>query len=190
VFNIKKIIEIRPRYEKEKYMFIKKTGFFCLAVLLSIFLLSCSESFDNDTGMYVNKGKGFSVHFPSGWQKIKAQMGALVSITDPEEKAQISVVVQELPDELSLDQYFKKVSSQGNRMGARVKDSGEMTIDGEDARWSIAGIKVAGKAFTSLNYYVTNGNRVYAIICLADSENFTGFEDTFDNTLESFRFMR
>jgi hypothetical protein len=168
-------------------MFLKKSSI--PLVLLSVFFISCWGSYDDITGLYTNRGKGFSINFPDEWKKIKAQMGALVTVSDPNELAQISIVVQELPEETTLDKYFKTISSQGKRMGARVKDSGEMTIDEADALWSMMNIKVGGGQFTSLNYYVMNKNRVYSIICIADSVDFNDFENEFDAAVESFKFI-
>jgi hypothetical protein len=153
-------------------------------------LVSCRESFKSDTGLYTNKGKGFSIHFPEGWAKIEAQKGVLVGVTNPDETVQINIIVQDLPEDVSFDKYFKTVSSQGKRMGARMKDSGEMMIDGIDARWSIADITLGGKKFTYLNHYVMKGNRVYSIICVVPSDEFPGLEDTFDEAVESFRFIQ
>jgi hypothetical protein len=156
-------------------MKVKKTFFLCLYLLFSLLLVSCRESFKSDTGLYTNKGKGFSIHFPEGWAKIEAQKGVLVGVTNPDETVQINIIVQDLPEDVSFDKYFKTVSSQGKRMGARMKDSGEMMIDGIDARWSIADITLGGKKF---------------IICVVPSDEFPGLEDTFDEAVESFRFIQ
>lgn len=170
-------------------MKVKKTCFLCLSLLLSVLFMSCRESFQSDTGLYTNKGKGFYIYFPEGWAKIEAQMGALVGVTNPDETVQINIIVQDLPEEVTFEKYFKTVSSQGKKMGARMKDSGEMTMDGVDARWSIADITIGGRKYTYMNHYVMKGNRVYSIICVSPSDEFPGFEDAFDEAVESFRFI-
>jgi hypothetical protein len=168
---------------------LKKVILLCLPVLLAIFAISCSDSFDHETGLYVNRGEGFSINFPAGWTKTKTQRGALLTVTDSNETAQMSIVVQELPDDISFQKYYTTVTSQGRSLGARVRDSGEMTIGGADALWSIIDITVGGQVFSSLNYYAMNGNRVYSIICTAASEDFPEFEDEYDKAVESFRFV-
>jgi hypothetical protein len=170
-------------------MMMKKICFLCLLLSLSFQLISCRESFNSDTGLYENRGKGFSIYFPAGWEKSETKMGALVGVTDPDETVQINIIFQDLPEEVTFEKYFKTVSSQGKRMGARIKESGEMTIDGVDARWSMADITLRGRKFTSMNHYVMRGNRVYSIICVAPFDEFPGFEDTFNETVESFRFI-
>ncbi len=170
-------------------MVMRKLGALQVSLLIVLLLLSCSSSFDSESGVYSHREKGFSSTFPSGWTKAKVQPGALVTVTDPDETSQINIVVQELPEDVSLDKYFKTVTSQGGRMGARITDRGEMTIDGKDALWSNAGITVGGSSFSFLNYYVMNKNRVYTIVCTSADKDFPAVEETFDTAVESFRFI-
>ena len=170
-------------------MFTRKTFLLCLSVPLYMLLVSCSGGFDEDTGMYINRGKGFSINFPAGWGKTKTQPGALVTVTDPNETAQMNIIIQEVPDDVSLENYYKTVSSRGRRVGSRIKDSGVMKLDGFDARWSRAEITVGGRKFVSLNYYVMKGEMVYTIVCATANEDLPGFRKVLVKAVESFRFI-
>lgn len=170
-------------------MFKQKYFLLFISVPLSMLLISCSGDFDKDTGMYINTGKGFSINFPTGWGITKAQAGALVTVTDPNETAQMNIIIQEVKDDVSLGNYYKTVSSRGSRVGSRIKDSGAMKLDGFNARWSRTEITVGGMIFSSLNYYVKKGEMIYSIVCTTANEDLPGFKNELVNAVESFMFI-
>ena len=92
-------------------MVLKRLSLWCVVALSALVLFGCSEGFDRKTGTYTDKGKGFTVQFPAGWDKTKPPPGAIFSVADPDNKANINVMVQDLPGNVTFDQYLKQVSS-------------------------------------------------------------------------------
>ena len=170
-------------------MFLKKIVVLHVVVLFALLVSSCSGSFDKETGMYINTGDGFSILFPGGWEETKTQAGALVTVTGSDKSAQMNIIVQELPDDMSLDMFYRNVSSQAGRVGARMIDKGVIKIDGEDARRAHGDITVGGLRFSSMNYYVMKGRKVYSIVGTSAHEDFNVLRDEFTRSVESFRFL-
>lgn len=170
-------------------MVLKRLSRWCVVALSALVLFGCSEPFDRATGTYTDKGKGFAVQFPAGWDKTETPPGALFSVADPDNKANINVMVQDLPGNVTFDQYLKQVSSRQGMAGARQRDEGDITMDGIAGYWSVRDISVGGVRFTSLSYHVMKGERVYSIVCVAKVKDFTDLETTFDQVATSFRFL-
>jgi len=168
---------------------LKRLSLWCVVASSALVLFGCSEGFDRKTGTYTDKGKGFTVQFPAGWDKTKPPPGALFSVADPDNKANINVMVQNLPGNVTFDQYLKQVSSRQGMAGARQRDDGDITIDGVAGYWSVRDISVGGVRFTSLSYYVMKGERVYSIVCVANANDYPSLEATFDGVATSFRFL-
>lgn len=170
-------------------MVLKRRSLWCVVALNAVVLFGCSEPFDRNTGTYTDTGKGFTIQFPAGWDKTETPAGALFSVADPDNKANINVIVQDLPGNVTFAQYLKQISSQHGRAGASRRDDGDITMDGVTGYWSIRDISMGGVTFTSLSYFVMKGERVYSIVCVANAKEFSDLETTFDEVATSFRFL-
>jgi len=71
-------------------MVLKRLSLWCVVALSALVLFGCSEGFDRKTGTYTDKGKGFTVQFPAGWDKTKPPPGAIFSVADSDNKANIN----------------------------------------------------------------------------------------------------
>ncbi len=156
-----------------------------LALILSV-SAGCSGGYDAGTGLY--EGEGITVSFPAGWEKGKNIPNATFTVESPDKSAQISLFVQELPENTSLEQYIKRVSSNMRRVGAQQKDTGPINIGGYEGLWTQRTIKVGGQTFESIAYYVMPGNRVYSIIATTDQKSYERWESTFDEVAKSITF--
>ncbi len=136
---------------------------------------------------YYNRSWGFSIGIPEGWKESNVS-GAVVGFINPEKTARVNVIVQRLPEGVTLQKYRDRVSSQVGASRVRKVNDGKMLIDGADAYWSIMVMTVEGKRFKSLNYYTMKGRTVYTIICTVDADNFDDSEAVFDSFAVSFRF--
>lgn len=170
-------------------MLLERRSLWYVVTLSTVVLFGCSERFDRNTGIYTDTGKGFSIQFPAGWDETETPPGALFSVADPNNKANINIMVQDLPGNVTFDQYLKQISSQVDRAGASRRDNGDITMDGATGYWSIRDISVGGVRFTSLSYFVMKGERVYSIVCVANAKDFSDLETTFDQVATSFRFL-
>ena len=158
---------------------------YCI-VFVTLMMVGCSGGFDKDTGTY--EGKGFSLRFPLGWERTKTTAGALISVSNQELTANINIMVQELPQSVSFDQYIKKLSVQHARMGARQREQGDITLAGIEGHWAMSNITAGGQKFTTISYIVMKGSTVYSIVSLAKAELFADLEQTFDEVARSLKF--
>jgi hypothetical protein len=159
--------------------------FFFLVIVLLI-IAGCSGGYDTGTGLY--EGEGITISFPSGWEKGKRIPNATLTVESPDKSAQISLFIQELPENTTLEQYLKRVSSNMRRVGAQQKDTGPINIGGYEGLWTQRAIKVGGQTFESIAYYVMPGNRVYSIIATTDQLSYERWEPTFDEVAKSITF--
>ncbi len=159
--------------------------FFFLVIVLLI-IAGCSGGYDAGTGLY--DGNGITVSFPAGWEKGKTVPNATLTIENPDGSAQISLFIQKLPENITLKQYLKRVSSNMRRIGAREKDSGPIDMGGYEGGWIQRSLKVGGQPFESIAYYVMRENTVYTIIATTYKESYAKWEPTFDEVAKSIRF--
>jgi len=158
----------------------------CLVVLLYVSTGGCSGGYDQASGVY--EGKGFTVGFPAGWKKGRNVPNATITVEDPGGSAQISLIVQDLPEDVTLEQYLDDIARKMGMIGARQNDSGTISIGGIEGVWTQRTITVGGAAFESLSYYVKHGGRVYAVLAIAKKDSFTSFEPVFDEVAKSLSF--
>lgn len=148
---------------------------------------------------FVDKGRGFSIAFPNGWQQEKDVRGTVVmALSQLEGKSDsfqenINVVVESLSGKMTSKEYFdasqvalKKVFHDQN---FRLEKSGKEKLASHDAYWSVYTHKTPKGSLAKVLQYVTVKDlRAYIVTCSAAPERFNKFRTAFDSTLRSFRF--
>lgn len=166
---------------------IKSKSFFLIFfVLVLITTTGCSGGYEADTGLY--QGDGITIFFPTGWEKEQTIPGAIFTIKKPEQFVQMSLFIQELPENTTFEQYLQRVSSNMARVGAHKKDDGTLEMGGKKGRWVKREIKVGGNSFESLIASVMNGDKVYSIMGFAASSSMNEWEPVFEKVAESIQF--
>jgi len=169
-------------------MRLRRLGLAASCALMCIALLSCGGNYDEGTGIYHDDGNGFFIHFPAGWYEASATAGAVVTVAAPDDSAQMNMVVRELPQAVTFDQYVEQLVSRWGSVGARKVEEGEMIMGGVGGYWTIRSLSVGGQRFTAVNYSVMNGARVYSLVCLASEADFPTYRRVFEDAAKSLMF--
>jgi len=154
----------------------------CLLLAAICLLPGCSGSFDAETGNY--SYKDLSLQFPQGWAKIKTTPGALITVGNTDKLRQIDVMVREIPETITFDQYITQMASHYSRIGTGT-GGGPMTLGGIEGHWSGWMMSVGGHRFRTIVYSVMKGNKVYSVVCIAQEDEFPSYEDAFDGVASS-----
>jgi hypothetical protein len=155
---------------------------------------SCTTS--EEPGRYYSKDFGFSIIFPVGWEIQTIENGwitlavtELEGPTDPWAEA-VVVDVFEQPQGFDLDNTFNdRVHSMNmNAVDFREEDRGEVTINGERARWIIYSYSEheIGDLMV-IEYLLVKGKRAFIISGDSPPDTFSEFEEIFITAARSFR---
>jgi hypothetical protein len=172
----------------DRFMLPKKAGSAASLTLVCLALWSCGGSYDAATGLYHDDSNGFFITFPAGWYEGSSPPGVVVTVVAPDDSAQINVVVQELPQAVTFDQYVEQLISRWGSVGARKVEEGELIMGGVGGYWTVRSLSVAGQRFTAVNYSVMNGPRVYSLICIVSEADFPTYRRVFEDAAKSLMF--
>ena len=169
-------------------MHMRRLGLAAISAMLCVALLSCGGGFDKATGLYHDDGNGFFITFPAGWNESSAPAGVVVTVVAPDDSAQMNMVVQELPQAVTFDQYVEQLVSRWGSAGARKVEEGEMIMGGVGGYWTVRSLSVGGQRFTAASYSVMNGSRVYSLIGIVAEADFPTYRRVFEDAAKSLRF--
>ncbi len=155
-------------------------------ILAGVILAGCSKGFNEKTGVY--KGSDITITFPKGWKKAKTVPNAAITVADPEGNAQMTFFVQKVPENMTLEDFLKMVSSRTLRAGVQEQDRGEIEIDGIQGQWVKRSISVGGQNFQSIMYYVMKDQKIYSLMGIAPTDSFSEWEPVFDEVAEGMTF--
>jgi hypothetical protein len=174
--------------ERGGAMLLKKIGSAASCAVICLALWSCGGSYDAATGMYHDDANGFFITFPAGWHEGSTPPGVVVTVVAPDDSAQINVVVQELPQAVTFDQYVDQLVARWGSVGARKVEEGEMIMGGAGGYWTVRSLTVGGQRFTAVNYSVMNGPRVYSLVCIVGEADLPTYRRVFEDAAESLMF--
>jgi len=169
-------------------MRLRKLGLAASCALVCVAILSCGGNYDEGTGIYHDDGNGFFIRFPAGWYEASAPAGVVVTVVAPDDSAQMNMVVQELPQSVTFDQYVEQLVSRWGSAGAREVEGGEMIIGGVGGYWTIRSLSLGGQKFTAAAYSVMNGPRVYSLIGIVSEADFPTYRKAFEDAAKSLMF--
>jgi hypothetical protein len=157
--------------------------------LVCVALVSCGGSYDPGSGLYHDDGNGFFIRLPAGWQESSSVPGALITVGSPDESAQINLVVQELPQSVTFDQYVEQLVARWGSAGARKVEEGETLMGGVGGFWTVRTLTVGGQRFTAANYSVMKGPKVYSVIGIVNEADFPTYRPVFEEVAGSLMFI-
>lgn len=153
----------------------------------------------SSTSRFVDKGRGFSIALPSGWQQDKDALGTVVMALSQKEgksdnfRENINVVVEALSGKMSSKEYFDASQAAIKKVfhdqSFRLEKAGKEKLANNEFYWSVYTHKTpAGSLAKVLQYVTVKDLRAYIITCSAAPDRFNKYRPTFDTSLKSFRF--
>lgn len=140
---------------------------------------------------YYDADMGFSLQFPDGWAVEEHFMGTDVAAysPDPATRLTVNVVTEELPGEVTLDEYFEvSVTAVGSVFeGFVVHEHGQTTLSGTPARWLVYSYGSGQVAFKALAYLMVANNTGFTLTCGSRPETFTQGRPTLERIAGTFR---
>jgi len=135
--------------------------------------------------VYFNEFYRFQVTAPRGWQAIRPKTDIVVRMTPFEKEFKIEISVQENVMDTNLDNHLKKLLKEGSyelesQESITFFDSSAVMI----AVKSMTGVMSIKKKILLVHRY----NNLYHVSYTAPLENYSLFEKSFSETMDSFRF--
>lgn len=172
-------------------MSFKKIQLLCLFLGL-ISLLGCDLTWRR----YSNKEYGFSLNLPRRWQMRQGVNDTVVQASAPQKAnekfaANVNVVVSELPERISLEEFFELNKEEtlrllpGEKLGIQEGD-----IFAFGRRGMFLNFTTVVKDF-SVRFFSAvwiKGKRVYVITASCEDKFYPEYEPAFKKILRSFRF--
>lgn len=145
---------------------------------------------------YQNKEKSFTIAFPKNWDRKENIGGAAVMATSPEDpankdalRAQVAVVVDELPLEITAEEFAKASALEGSKRFKEFKvlDRTPVTAGKLSAYRLIVSHRMGEAAMRVITLYFVNGKRGYAINCVASADQADRFASYFETICRRFK---
>ncbi len=171
-----------------------------LAVILGIILIlagwmlgGCSTK---DPDRYYNDREGFSIKFPTAWEKQEGVLAIKVIAKAPQNGAtnqfreDVNVAVDRLLKAMTIEEYFQQSVTNMKKVLTEFQDleKGQGFIDDYDAKWMVYTHKMGASTFKVLVYMIVKDNRGYVITCTALPDRFYTFRSEFEDIAQSFQF--
>lgn len=166
------------------------------AVSMMVLILLLSGCSGKEPGRYYNSRDNFSIKFPEEWENTEGFMGtAVISRSLLENNADqfrenVNVVVEQLPREMSLDEYGAAGIQNLPRVITDFQEieNGATTINEHDAKWLMYSGRVGTIRLKCKQFYMVHNKRGYVITCSATPETYDSYKYTFDDVAMSFQF--
>jgi hypothetical protein len=170
--------------------------FFAMLVIFGFGIGGCAAKSPPEPGRYYDEARGFSIKFPAGWKIQEEIGGATIAALSPLENDDdmfyecVSVTVEDLPHEISLDELFE-----GNKE-AILRDFADVQIDGtgkvavadRKAKWIYFGYQMEEGTVQALEYCLVKDRRGYFIMCDSETHKYAAYSSILEEAAKSFRF--
>jgi len=170
-----------------------------LLILLCVALAGFGCSGEPETPPVVGElvtqqGTGYQISVPANWDVQRSYMGTDIIALSPLESSDdpfrenINVAIEEIPTGMSLLDYYKRNLEVMEDLLVEFSTSDEKnaTVGGQMAR-RLRYTHVAGELDLDVSaYFITLGNRGYAITCSALPESFDRYDLAFQSVVNSF----
>ena len=160
-----------------------------LSLLIMMALAQCSVVLHAGE-RYYSADKGFSLQFPAGWVVEEHFMGTEVAayLPDPATRLTVNVVTEDLPGEITLDEYFDVSVSIGSMFENFVEyERGQATLNGIPARWLLYSYGSGQVSFKALAYLMVSGNTGFVLTCGSIPETFAQNRPVLEQIAGTFR---
>lgn len=181
---------------------MRKMHIFIIVILilftLSLLTKGCGGKVPPEPNRYYNKKYNFSIKFPENWEIYEGQSEdePVVEAVSPWESDSdmfsefIDVYVDELPGWMGLDDYYREISinSKNELANYQEEDSGTITIDNTDVKWTLFSYTVAEGAMKALSYIMIKDNHAFIISCNTEPYKYQMYKEIFEKAINSFKF--
>jgi zinc-ribbon domain len=134
---------------------------------------------------------GYCVTVPERWEAGPARIGSVAAdeIATSAEAATVLILLVDLPQDQTLDEYAQEVRDHISEGGLEPGPSRGLSLDGVDAlAWDAQGNDLAGREYLTRQVVTLKGENAW-IITLSDlAEAFPAHEADFESILASWRF--
>jgi len=151
------------------------------------------ETKKDTTKNYTNEDKGYSIEYPSDWEKkeIPAVDFVLLAPQKSEKhpiRATMNIISEKVEAPIDLAQLYQE--SIDNLKKAltdfNVKDSGDMTLDGMPAKWILYTHEIQKINIEVLQVFFSNKMGIYLITYTSPADDFAEYRPAFDKMNASF----
>ena len=177
-------------------------------VLLFVILFVIKYTFSSDAFRSKDyKGKGFSVRKPAGWEMVLDDKDAGIFVTESMDSGgvtflapnkntsstqaptRISVYEAKLQTPAWVDDIFPEIIRVLVAYKAKIKDKGELKIDGQISKWILYSLPGSRELF--LEFFVADEkNGIFKLRLTGEPEGFMKYRKTFDDLRGSFLFSK
>lgn len=169
---------------------MRKIHIFLIVILmlatLSLLTKGCGGKAPPEPNRYYNKKYNFSIIFPKGWEiyESKSEDEPAVEAVSPWESDPdmfsefIDIYVDELPSWMHLDDYYREISinSRNELAHYQEEDSGTITINNRNAKWTLFSYTIAEGAMQGLTYLMIKDNQAFIITCNTEPYKYQKFK--------------
>ncbi|MCC5829386.1 MAG: DcrB-related protein [Phycisphaeraceae bacterium] len=167
-----------------------------LVLLLGLSPYGCGDWGSRDPDRFYSREHGFSIKGPEGWERLPGEMGTEIMFLSPMEdedtefRANLNVVVENLPKEMDLSAYLQVALDQLSKVMTDFQklDQGEVTIADKPGKRLEYTHRMGVFRFHVDQYFVVHSNRAYVITCTAVEGTLDDYRDEFKAMLDSMQF--
>jgi len=185
-FSDQKIISIDISPDNKSLIIVKKGLMkkvlqLSLLLIIVISVIACSSGGNK----YVDKQNGFAIKFPDNWVKENVP-GAAIGMQDPALAAHVSILVQKLPANITLDLYEQKTSQAAQMAGIKRHQPESTTLCGLKAYKTKTDISAGGHNFTTYSYDVLKDGKLYSVLFTSSVDKYSSNQIVFNEMISSF----
>ncbi len=169
-----------------------------ILITLSLLIEGCKKKTHPEPNRYYNKKYNFSIKFPEDWEIYEGQSEdepAVEAVSPWESDSDmfsefIDIYVDELPGWKGLDDYYREISinSRNELAHYQEEDSGTITIDNTDVKWTLFSYTVAEGEMQALAYLMIKDDHAFIISCNTEPHKYQMYKENFENSAISFKF--
>lgn len=133
-------------------------NFMVIAIVTSI---GCTSTAFSQLTTYKGKIKGIAFSYPSNWKLTEDKDFNQLTITEPKTRAWLTFTIRKTP--LTLEEIFSNEFLSANRINTYDQNyrGGEITIDGNKAKWAGIFESRGWFNFNVMYVFVKNGNAYF-----------------------------
>ena len=164
-----------------------------IPVVMALLLVVGCTGETEDPGRYHSEAGGFSLVIPEDWEKQEKVMGCALIALSPLEgqgdqfRENVTVVVEELPRKLSLDDYvgLSRQNLEKLMTDFEVEEEADVEIGGIAAKQLVYAHRMGQINPKVLQYVLVEGKKGLALTCTATPESYDKYLEQFQTIVKS-----
>lgn len=136
---------------------------------------------------YYNKVMQFSILLPESWEQYENIEGVVIAASS--DKADINIVVKNIPSHVGLDEFFNVNLSKLQQLlpNIRLLARGNSVISNHKAKWIKYSLLTEKGDLEIIAYMLLISEKAYVITCSASPNDFLQFKLLFEEIAKSFK---